>query len=492
MIETIESVLESKTSVNEVILGVPAKNETEFLSESICALANHDGGGCIIYGIGSRQGFVPFRKNQARTEHIVKNVAENALTPEVKVRFESSAYEGNPILAVIVEPSRVKPVCIKDQTPLKAFYRINGETKLLSTSAIGRLMIETAEETVDTAFISKPWTAEEINSALSFASIKKALLLSDTLPTSEVLNILTQEDLIKPNGNNFWVKKLAVVLFKSSHISFITEEIPTIRLVVTTEETRRRGLRREHPLYIHSLAEAPEQILIYLKNELQKGFEVAKKSILKRDSYKNELVLPVNGITEIIINAACFTDFTEFDNRHLLLKIDLIGDTLNFSSKGDCVLSPDRIFDKSGECANPKLREWLRRIYPQSNFSDQKGFLRLLSEMEELRLPPPEFKVDINSFDVKVSLRPISSFQETSSKQRKLACYQHACLGATKHSLMTNRSLRQRLRADPVCYPRCSRIIAQLIKENKLVRAGGSKSKRDATYAPYWYRPASV
>lgn len=495
MIDIIEEVLVGDAVLDDVIVGVPSKNELEFLMESLCALANCPGGGRILYGIGERKGFVPFRKSQIRTEQIVLSVIKDSLTPEVVVRFESCIYKGHPILAVIVEPSIIKPVCIKNQTPLRAFHRDKGQTKLLSSSLIGRMMIDSAEGSIDTAFISKPLTEEEIFSALSFSSIKTALQLADGMANSEVLKVLLEDGLLELSGKKFWVRKLAVILFKASrNISPLDIEVPRLLIIVRpAEETRWIGLSPEIGLHLPRLADASTAILQYLKAGLKEISNYSPRDErYSRIASPKSLVLPVNAVTEVIMNAACFTDFTQYKNSQPFLRVNFFGDSLNFSSQSECSLAPDRIFDKRGDCLNPVLRDWLCRIYSPAHPSEQKGLLSLLSEIEDLMLAPPEFTVELNSFNVKINLRQLSNFKETTSKQRQLACYQHSCLMAMNDKSMSNSSFRKRLRADPSTYSRCSRIIAELLRDKKLVRSSGSKSNRDAAYLPYWYRSSSV
>jgi predicted HTH transcriptional regulator len=67
------------------------------------------------------------------------------------------------------------------------------------------------------------------------------------------------------------------------------------------------------------------------------------------------------------------------------------------------------------------------------------------------------------------------------------ACYQHCCLKNVSSAIMTNQTLRERLRIDEKNYATASRIINDTIKQGLIkYQDPTSKSKKYAKYIPFW------
>ena len=74
-----------------------------------------------------------------------------------------------------------------------------------------------------------------------------------------------------------------------------------------------------------------------------------------------------------------------------------------------------------------------------------------------------------------------------SDQERLRACYQHTVLKFCSRSVMTNKSLRERLKMPEKHRSMVSVLIAEAI-DAKLIRAADSenKSKKFTEYVPYW------
>jgi len=113
------------------------------------------------------------------------------------------------------------------------------------------------------------------------------------------------------------------------------------------------------------------------------------------------------------------------------------------------------------------------------------GIDKVISTVESFHFPAPDFRVTQGS-TVAVLLGP-RTFSQMDRDDRIRACYQHACLRYVSGKRMTNTTLRHRLEIKDTNYPMASRIIRDTANA-KLIKAhsGGSESKKDASYVPFW------
>jgi ATP-dependent DNA helicase RecG len=109
----------------------------------------------------------------------------------------------------------------------------------------------------------------------------------------------------------------------------------------------------------------------------------------------------------------------------------------------------------------------------------------VITQVELFQLPPPDFRAtEAGTVAVLFGPRDFSHMDRT---ERIRACYQHACLWFVSGKRMTNASLRQRLGIKDSNYPIASRVIRDTLDVGWIkAHAGGSESKKDASYVPFW------
>lgn len=100
-------------------------------------------------------------------------------------------------------------------------------------------------------------------------------------------------------------------------------------------------------------------------------------------------------------------------------------------------------------------------------------------------LPPIEFSPGSNFF--KVTLYSPRIFAQMSAQEWLQACYQRATLKHVGKDVMTNRSLRERLKMPETQRSGVSHLIQEAPDKGLIKRADPvSTSKKFAEYVPYW------
>lgn len=113
------------------------------------------------------------------------------------------------------------------------------------------------------------------------------------------------------------------------------------------------------------------------------------------------------------------------------------------------------------------------------------GVDRAIAAIEVYQLPAPKF---IREEDyTKVILYSHRQLTRMDKEDRIRACYQHCCLMYVSNQNTTNQSVRNRVNISESNYPMASRIIQETIQSGLIKYSEPeSKSKKHATYIPYW------
>jgi predicted HTH transcriptional regulator len=105
--------------------------------------------------------------------------------------------------------------------------------------------------------------------------------------------------------------------------------------------------------------------------------------------------------------------------------------------------------------------------------------------VEIFGLPAIKFEEQSNHF--KVTLYTPRTFAQMSSSDRLNACYQHALLKYFSSSVMTNKSLRERLKMPEKQRSMVSRLILEALDKKLIAPADPSNSSKKYTeYIPAW------
>ncbi len=113
------------------------------------------------------------------------------------------------------------------------------------------------------------------------------------------------------------------------------------------------------------------------------------------------------------------------------------------------------------------------------------GIDKVIFQAELYQLPAPEFRVtEHHTIAILYARRQLRGMDR---QDRMRACYQHAALQYVSGQVMTNASLRKRLRIEERNYATASRVIADTIEEGLVKpRDPTNTSRKHASYVPFW------
>jgi ATP-dependent DNA helicase RecG len=217
-------------------------------------------------------------------------------------------------------------------------------------------------------------------------------------------------------------------------------------------------------------------LLKFILNALPKS-EVIKNALRIESS-----VYPEIALREIIANALVHQDFAITGTGPL---IEIYDDRIEISNPGSLLPSKEanRLIGTQPESRNQELANAFMRY----RICEQRGsgLIKAGLQAELYGLPPIEFFAGPNYF--KVTLHSPRTFAEMTGKERLGACYQHATLRHVGRDVMTNKSLRQRLKMSEKQRSKVSMLIQDAIHEGLIkVADPQNKSKKYAEYLPYW------
>ena len=193
-------------------------------------------------------------------------------------------------------------------------------------------------------------------------------------------------------------------------------------------------------------------------------------------------VYPEIALREIIANALIHQDFSISGAGPL---IEIYDDRIAVSNPGGLLPSKqlDRLIGTQPESRN----ELLARAFRRYKICEERGsgLLKAGLEVELYGLPPIQFEAGPTYF--KITLYAPRTFAQMSSQERLNACYQHAVLKHYSDGVMTNASLRDRLKMPETQRSMVSVLIQEAL-DQKLIKAADpeNKSKKYAEYVPFW------
>jgi ATP-dependent DNA helicase RecG len=207
-----------------------------------------------------------------------------------------------------------------------------------------------------------------------------------------------------------------------------------------------------------------------------------QSEVIQQALRQTRTVYPEIALREIIANALIHQDFSISGAGPL---IEIFDDRVEISNPGGLLPSKrlDRLIGTQPESRN----EMLARAFRRYKICEERGsgLLKAGVEVELYGLPPIRFDAGPNHF--KVTLFTPRTFVKMSPRERLDACYQHAVLKHFSGAVMTNTTLRERLKMPEKQRSMVSLLIQEAM-DHQLIRPADpeNKSKKFAGYVPIW------
>ncbi len=129
------------------------------------------------------------------------------------------------------------------------------------------------------------------------------------------------------------------------------------------------------------------------------------------------------------------------------------------TNPGKPLVDTERFLDNPPRSRNEEIASLMRRIGACAERGS--GIDKVVSQTELFFLPAPKF--EIAGEHTRVTLFAFQSLNEMSKEDRIRACYLHACLRYTTHSVMTNTSVRERFGIESRNSATASRLIQEAL-----------------------------
>lgn len=462
--------------LNELDWKAALSPDKKRLTEHLSALANHPGGGNLVFGVDNSG--IPIGLDENSVEKIViqlTNLGRAGLEPPLALDHAVEEFNGVRLLFVHVPESTVKPVHLRGKSLDEAFIRSGGTTRKASRQEIGTLMLNSRtprwEELRASVLLNDAVLAASLNVEPIFSMLERPVATS---PDEMLAWMAAERFIVREPAGGGYVTNLGAIAAGRKLANFPDLSRKTARVVVY-DGVNKATTKLEQ--------EGTEGYAISFQGLLQFVMSLLPQSeIVEQALRKKRTVYPEIALREIIANALIHQDFSVTGAGPL---IEIFNDRVEVSNPGSLLPSKqlDRLIGTQPESRNEQLARAFRRY----KICEERGsgLLKAGLEIERYGLPPIEFVAGANHF--KVTLHAPRSFAKMSVRERLEACYQHAVLRHYSGSAMTNTTLRERLRMPEKQRSMVSVLIQEAVDKHLIKPADpDNKSKKFAEYVPFW------
>ena len=462
--------------LNELDWKAALSPDKKRLTEHLSALANHPGGGYLVFGVDSAG--IPHDVEAETVEKTVNrlaNLGRDGLEPSVALDHAVTGYASARLLFVHVPESAVKPVHVRGKGLEDAFIRSGGTTRKASRQEIGTLMLNSRtprwEELHASVLLSDGELLERLNVEPIFKMLERPAISS----SDETMEWMASERfIVRDPGGGGYVTNLGAITAARKLADFPDLSRKTVRFVVYDGMNKAKARQEKEGTKGYAIT-----FQWWMKFILS---SLPQSEVIAQALRQKQTVYPEIALREIVANALIHQDFSVTGAGPL---IELFDDRIEVSNPGGLLPSKrlDRLIGTQPESRNEQLARAFRRY----KICEERGsgLLKAGLEIELHGLPPIEFTAGSNYF--KVTLYSPRSFSQMSAQERLDACYQHAVLKHFSDGVMTNKSLRERLKMPERQRSMVSVLIQDAIDKGLVKNADPqNKSRKFAEYVPAW------
>jgi len=452
----------------------------EEIGEYISALANasalHEKDvGYIVWGIEDFTRRVVGTSFQPRLTKVGNEELEAWLTlhlaPRIDFRFHEFGLDGHRIVMLAIPAARHTPVRFKESE----WIRVGTYKKKLKDfpEKARSLWLRCSHSVFESEIAADTLVGEEVLQWLDYACYFE--LLQRPLPTGQtaILERMEQEGLVRSaKAGRFDITNLGAILFARRLDDFKGLSRRALRIIEYTGTDRvKRG--REHSPN-KGYAAGFSELLQYFNARLPKN------DVMGEALRREVPMYPPLAVRELVANALIHQDFRATGVGPM---VEIFTDRIEVTNPGEPLVEPLRFLDSPPRSRNEVTAALMRRLGICEEGGS--GIDKVVFEVEFYQLPAPDFQVvQGGTRSILFAHKPLASMD---SKDKRRACYLHACLECVSHRQMTNATLRKRLGISDENYPVASRIIAETISARLIkLHDPNSRSRKHARYVPYW------
>jgi predicted HTH transcriptional regulator len=462
--------------MNELDWKVALSSNKKRLAEHLSALSNYPGGGFLVYGINDFG--IPVGISDSEVAEIINqlaNLSRGAIEPPQALDHAVENYADDRLLLVHVPESPIKPVHLRGKAFEHAFIRSGGTTRQASRQEIAAMMLHSRTPRWEELHASMLLDEASLLAKLSVGPILTMLERPGPSSQSEMLIWMEDEGFItRQPANGGYITNLGAIAAASKLSDFPDISRKAVRVIVyngtnkATMKLEREGTK--------GYAISFQGLLRFVMSQLPQS-EIIEQALRVKHT-----VYPEIALREIIANALIHQDFSITGASPL---VEIFDDRIEISNPGGLLPSKqlDRLIGTQPESRNEQLARAFRRF--RICEEQGSGLMKAGLEVELYGLPPIKFEAGSNYF--KVTLLSPKTFGQMSASERLSACYQHSVLKHLSGSVMTNKSLRERLKMPEKQRSMVSALIQEAV-DRKFIKPADpeNKSRKYSEYIPSW------
>lgn len=381
-------------------------------------------------------------------------------------------YKGNAILFIYIPEHSDKPVYLRGNDIFESFKRSAGQTVKLSRHEVKHLIAISTGFDFESQVAMQNVSDDGVMKLLDYDSY--FTLQEKRLPDTKlnILQTLTNDDLIRKTQNSWDILNLGAILFSKDLKSFKELKRKAVRVIVYKDTSRIDALKEKEGN--RGYASGFEGLVSYIMDQLPTN-EVIENALRKKIK-----VYPEKAIREFIANALIHQDFSISGSG---VMVEIFTDRVEITNPGVPLVDTNRFIDTAPKSRNENLASLMRRL----NICEERGsgIDRAIASIEVYQLPAPKF---IRGDDyTRVILYAPTSLTKMNNEDRIRACYQHTCLHYVNNQPVNNQSIRKRFNIAKNNVSFASKIIADTLEAGLIKSADpDSASKKFASYVPFW------
>jgi len=460
------------TELNEVDWKSGLSPKTDRIAQHICAFANLQGGGMLVFGVNDNGSHFSVNKDEADTIiKLIGNVAQNNLSHAIKVEHDILEYENDALLFIYIPEQIEKPVHLRGKDLFNCYCRSAGQTVKMSQSQVKFLIAKSQGVSFEEQLALEGLKASEILQMLNYSKFFE--LIDKTVPKTNdsILKSLIEYKFCKISSTSWSITNLGAILFANN-----VEDFPGLRersVIVRKYSGTNNQVQEFEQIGKFGYAVGFEGLVDFIaKNTLSpENIGVIRKS---------ESIYPKVAIREFVANALVHQDFAL---TGIPITIEIFSNRLSITNPGAPLNDVNRLIDLPPHSRNEQLAQSLFLL----GICERRGsgIDRAIAAIEEKHLPP--IKITKSEQHTRVFLFPPKKLTDMTKEEKIRACYQHACLLHESNMTVNNQSVRERFEINKNNSSVASRIIADTL-EAGFIKLSDTDilSKKFATYIPYY------
>ncbi len=458
--------------LNELDWKSGISSKTDRLAQHICAFANLQGGGLLVYGVNNDASLFSISQIEAdRIVTLLGNIAKNNLNTSIEIEHSIMDFQGHSLLFVHIPEQSDKPAHLRGNDMFNCYTRSAGQTVKMTRKQVQILISQSRGIQFEEMLALENLTKDQVLEKINYQKLYELLDKNISKNTDSIIAVLKEYNFIKDKNNSWAITNLGAILFAKD-----INDYPDLKgrnvIVRQYVGSNNRELEKEQN-GVFGYAAGFEGLINFIIKQLP-------KTEIIEGIRKDLPIYPKVAIREFVANALIHQDFAI---SGMPITIEIFSNRFVITNPGAPLNDVNRLLDMPPRSRNEILAQSMLLL----GICERRGsgIDRAIAAIEERKLPPVKFEK--SETHTKVILFPPKKLNEMTKPDKIRACYQHACLLFEDRKDLNNQSVRERFGIDKNSSYIASKIIADTFSAG-LIKLSDPEitSKKYATYVPYY------